>query len=163
MSSTLFWLAKDIAWIEDNKSLWFVYLLPTIGTAIDFYIISLNQVNYTIDSTPFLALLLWVLGNAVWALGEFFWGQYDDPIRFWDESPEAVITARWYSSWILLCAFLPILACHAVWIPLTLTGKLKEYDDSQVIFGDLQSTSQDNEFPSSTKLTRYHERSHLLS
>jgi hypothetical protein len=38
---------------------------------------------------------------------------------------EAISTARWYSSWILIFAFLPVLAMYVVWIPLTVTGRLK--------------------------------------
>jgi hypothetical protein len=33
-------------------------------------------------------------------------------------------TARWYSSWLLFMAFVPVIVLYSVWIPLTLSGKL---------------------------------------
>jgi hypothetical protein len=38
---------------------------------------------------------------------------------------EAFHTARWYSSWILLFAYLPVVCMYMIWIPLTVNGALK--------------------------------------
>lgn len=64
------------------------------------------------------------MGNAVWALGEFF-SDSDEPFKLWEfDSKEALTTARWYSSWILIWAFVPVIALYSVWIPLSIMGKI---------------------------------------
>lgn len=53
---------------------------------------------------------------------------------------------RWLSSWILFASFWPIVILYAVWIPLTLMGKLKE-----------QPTGEEDE----TDETKDEEKSHF--
>ena len=121
---TLFWLAKDLAWNRNNISMWFVMLFPTVLVAADLLFVSIMGKNTIIDLAHYAAGLLWVLGNAVWALGEFF-SDSDEPFKLWDfTSSEARTTARWYSSWILIGAFLPVLVLYSFWIPLTIMGKI---------------------------------------
>jgi hypothetical protein len=31
----------------------------------------------------YATIFLWVCGNVTWALGEFFFTEYDEPIRIW--------------------------------------------------------------------------------
>ena len=77
-----------------------------------------------IDAAHFAAGLLWVLGNAVWALGEFFTDE-DEAYRLWDfDSKEAIVTARWWSSWILIWAFFPVIVLYLFWVPLSYMGKI---------------------------------------
>ena len=40
-------------------------------------------------------------------------------------SGEALRSARWYSSWLLVLSLVPVVCLYAVWIPLTCSGKLK--------------------------------------
>lgn len=41
---------------------------------------------------------------------------------------EASITPRWYSSWVLFFAYVPIYALYIWWLPLTLMGKIAAAD-----------------------------------
>jgi hypothetical protein len=104
--------------------MWFLFLWPTITIAADFLYASAFNKNAVVDTAHFAALLLWVIGNSVWALGEFFFEEYDEPLKMWKSSDEAFKTARWYSSWILFSAYFPIIVMYMVWIPLTMTGLL---------------------------------------
>jgi len=77
-----------------------------------------------IDTAHFTAALLWVLGNAVWALGEFF-TEEDDTFKLWDfDSKEALTTARWWSSWILIWSFVPVIVLYIFWVPLSYMGRI---------------------------------------
>jgi hypothetical protein len=82
---TLFWIAKDLAWNEENISLWCLFLIPTIGISADYFVIALEGKNKIIDMAHYAATVIWVLGNIVWALGEFFYDKHDEPIGLWNE------------------------------------------------------------------------------
>ena len=43
-------------------------------------------------------------------------------------SNDAQLTARWYSSWLLLFAYLPILLLYLVWLPLTVFEEVEAAD-----------------------------------
>lgn len=122
----LFWLSKDLAWNRNNISLWFLMLIPTFGLALDYFSMSLNVEDATVDVIHYAAQLLWVLGNTVWALGEFFFSEYDEALGIWSHNSDSFHTARWYSSWILLLAFVPIMMMYSIWFPLTCSGKLNK-------------------------------------
>jgi len=104
--------------------MWFVFLWPTLVIAADFLYMSAFTKNAVVDTVHFSAQLLWVIGNSVWAMGEFFFEGYDEPLIMWVSSDEAFRTARWYSSWILFSAFFPIILMYMVWVPLTYSGLL---------------------------------------
>lgn len=58
--------------------------------------------------------------------GDFFMPLgYNEPMGMWTNAAEAFFTARWYSSWILFSAIVPIFIMYGVWGTLTLLGKLK--------------------------------------
>lgn len=78
-----FWLAKDLAWNETNISLWLLFLIPTILVSTDYFIIALSGKNTIIDVAHYTSTIIWVIGNIVWALGEFFYDDYDNPIKLW--------------------------------------------------------------------------------
>lgn len=68
------------------------------------------------------------------------------PLLFFDidatylcfRSKESLLTARWYSSWILLSAYLPLILVYSVWIPLTYSGRWNSSND-EAIFGNLNA------------------------
>ena len=39
--------------------------------------------NSSVDTVHYITILLWVCGNVTWALGEFFFAEYDEPIKMW--------------------------------------------------------------------------------
>lgn len=43
-------------------------------------------------------------------------------------SYEAVRQARWWSSWVLIAAFVPILCLYLIWLPLTCMGQINAAD-----------------------------------
>eukprot|EP01038_Epipyxis_sp_PR26KG_P007643 gene7643-10403_t len=124
----LFWIAKDLAWNINNLQLWLLCLVPTIIIAADFLFISATAVNVedsTVDTVHFLVVLLWVIGNSVWAFGDFFVHDFDAPQHMLDSSADSFKTARWYSSWILFISLIPIISMYVVWLYLTINGRLK--------------------------------------
>jgi hypothetical protein len=78
-----FWLAKDLCWNRSNLILWFVMLVPAVFLAADFFFISAFCKNSVVDTVHYATIFLWVLGNATWALGEFFFIDHDQPIHLW--------------------------------------------------------------------------------
>jgi hypothetical protein len=110
--------------------MWFVFLWPTILVAADFLYISAFYRHQIVDTVHYAATLMWVSGNMTWALGEFFFGDYDEPLVMWYSSKEALKTARWYSSWILFSALLTIFLLYCVWIPVTCSGKLSKINNT---------------------------------
>ncbi|MFM7177413.1 MAG: hypothetical protein ACKOKB_02750 [Bacteroidota bacterium] len=69
------WLIKDTCWIMDWKPAGLFMILPTIFVAIH-----ITWIRKGIRSDLFhnLAVCLWISGNSIWMLGEFF---YDDGTR----------------------------------------------------------------------------------
>ena len=92
----------------------------------------------------YVALFLWVLANLVWAAGELWDPNVDDPIYLLDAKPEALRTARWYSSWILVVAYLPIVVMYYMWVYAYITAPdtLIEDDDDQQLPTHNKSDSQ---------------------
>lgn len=43
------------------------------------------------------------------------------------------MTARWYSSWILFSAFIPLVIMYSVWIPLSCAGRLRRRRRRQLV------------------------------
>eukprot|EP01031_Cornospumella_fuschlensis_P023144 gene23144-28127_t len=105
----LFWIAKDLAWNRLIISGW---------------------VDSTVDIVHFSVVFIWVIGNSVWAFGDFFLQDYSEPLGMWTLPPHAFLTARWYSSWILFSACIPILIMYGVWGTLTLQGVLVSEETS---------------------------------
>ena len=138
---TLFWVAKDFAWNRMDIIPWFVFLVPTILVAADMLYLSYNSHNSTVDTVHYASLLLWVLGNSVWALGEFFDSEYDEAFDFWRGSEESYKTARWYASWILLLALLLPLLLHSMWLGLTLSGSIQEDANFSVKYRRLEDST----------------------
>lgn len=127
--------------------MWFVFLFPTIAISCDFIYLTSKHENSFVDVAHYLSILIWVIGNSVWALGEFFNGEYDDPIFMWDRSKVAFKTARWYSSWILISAYIPVIVMYFVWIPLTMSNKLREKkatDNDAAVFGEELTKEKEN-------------------
>ena len=71
----------------------------------------------------FLSLIMFLYtANSVWAGGEFFDMDYDYPYSIDSTDPDALLTPRWYSAWLLLSAFIPITIMYALWGYYTYNG-----------------------------------------
>jgi len=110
---------KDLAWNRDNIVMWFLFLIPTVLLACDLLWLSYHTEDVTIHTTHYFSSLLWILGNACWAFGEFFFDKYDEPLVMWHLSDDSLYTLRWYSAWILTSSLFPVIIMYVVWIYLT--------------------------------------------
>ncbi len=128
---TLFWLGKDWSWNQLNPYTWFFFLVPTVLIAADFIYVTWKSKKMAIDCMHYIAQLMWVFGNLIWAVCELFeLGSIDDAhVDFiFDIDTASVYQGRWYASWMLLCAYIPIIGLYMVWLPLTCSGRLKAAD-----------------------------------
>jgi hypothetical protein len=129
---TLFWLGKDVSWNQSCAPAWIICLIPTFLIGADFIYMTWKTNKMTIDMAHYIAQLIWVLGNMLWAMGEVtaITGETDDGTAYFifSLSPEAARQCRWYSAWLLFAAYVPIAMLYFVWLPLTCMGKIKAAD-----------------------------------
>lgn len=71
----LLWLLKDICWVADLKWMGTFMILPTISVAI--WLTWKLRKSYS-ELMHNLAVILWIMANATWMIGEFF---FDDGTR----------------------------------------------------------------------------------
>jgi len=102
--------------------MWIIFVIPTFIFALDYVVQTLRSKDLVIDHAHYFALFLWVFANLVWAAGELWDPNVDDPIPVLDASPLAYRTARWYSSWILVFAYAPIVTMYYMWTYAYLTA-----------------------------------------
>jgi hypothetical protein len=71
------WLIKDTCWIMDWKPAGLFMIIPTIFVAIH-----ITWLRRAIRSDLFhnLAVCLWISGNSIWMLGEFYYNDETRPI-----------------------------------------------------------------------------------
>ena len=120
-----FWVGKDTAWNWWLQSMWLLFLIPTLVIGFDFVYLTLRSRRLMIDHAHYFAQFMWVLANAVWAGGEFwFTPHHDSAIPFSRFSSEARRTSRWYSSWVVLGAYIPLLALYVLWLYYTCCGDI---------------------------------------
>eukprot|EP01041_Mallomonas_annulata_P009176 gene9176-19010_t len=79
----LCWLGKDCAWNHMNIIMWYIFLIPTLLVAVDFVWTSLRKKHSVSEQVHYTATLLWVLGNTIWAMGEFYFPSQDNPLPLW--------------------------------------------------------------------------------
>ena len=121
----VFWLGKDVAWINLIPSMWVIFLVPTFGIAWDMVFVTFWKKHLMVDHAHNLAILFWVMANALWAGGEIFDPDVDNAYPLGSASDVAHETLRWYSSWFLVAAWVPIAVCYALWIYYSCTGQVK--------------------------------------
>lgn len=73
---TFFWCGKDLGWNLANPILWIIFIIPTFLIGLDFIVVTWNA-GLVVDSAHYIAQLLWVCGNIVWAGSEVFLSNYD--------------------------------------------------------------------------------------
>jgi len=69
------WLLKDFSWVFGFKILGLIMITPAVGMAV--YITWLLRSNRS-ELFHNLAVCLWISGNSVWMIGEFF---FQDRLR----------------------------------------------------------------------------------
>jgi len=71
----LLWLLKDICWAADLKCFGTIMIFPTLSVA--FWLTWKMRKSYS-ELMHNLAVILWILANSTWMVGEFF---FDDSTR----------------------------------------------------------------------------------
>lgn len=131
--------------------MWLVFFVPTLLIGLDFVYLTLKSKRMLIDHAHYFAQYMWVLANAVWAGGEFWFTPNNDsaiPVsRF---SSEARHTSRWYSSWVVLGAYIPLAALYVLWIYHTYFGiippvKSKTVDSDRDVYYDSDASVRHSE------------------
>lgn len=69
---TLFWLAKDFSWNREYRYAWCIFSICTILLGLDFVVTTSQLRHMFIDRVHYIAQLIWVVGNLVWAISELF-------------------------------------------------------------------------------------------
>ncbi len=73
------------------------------------------------------------MSASLWAAGEFYITPDSDlPVGLFDwnrDNGRALHTSRWYASWLLVVAMLPILVLYMVWIPATYLGYIEDKNE----------------------------------
>lgn len=112
----LFWCGKDLSWNTSQPITYWIFAVLTLIESIHFTYTSFFHPEMIIDHSHFIAIFLWVLANIVWASGEFYL-KLDDPYPLFPDlsSTDAFITSRWWASWLLICALVPVVALYMLW------------------------------------------------
>lgn len=110
------WLGKDYAWCSENLIMWYIFMVPTVLVAADFAWTSLwTKKASLIEKVNSCAVLLWVIANMVWAIGDFYYPKtMNDPAHFYDYDGKSSHSLRWYVGWILLVTMSLILLTYVV-------------------------------------------------
>jgi hypothetical protein len=123
---SLLWSGKDTAWVWSVQPMWLVFFFPALFVSLDFAWLSLHRKDMLIEHAHYVAQLLWMCANAVWAAGEFFLSpNHDEPLNMDRWNSEARVTSRWYSSWVVVLSFLPLVMLYCIWIPATIMGRIQ--------------------------------------
>jgi hypothetical protein len=130
----LFWIGKDCFWCWYVNYMWVLFWIPTLLVAFDFCLVSLRGKNMIIDHAHYVAQLLWVSANAVWGLGEFWFSvNHDSALVMTAWNRDIRLTFRWYSAWVVVSAFVPLVLLYLIWIPSTLLGRIEDDDEERAM------------------------------
>jgi len=126
----LSWLGKDCAWAFAIQSMWIVFLIPTVVLSFIFVVVTSFQKHRFVSNLHYLVQFLWVIANVVWAYGELWSRDDDEPHNVFEFNSTTRSTFRWYSTWILFSGLLVICFIYVIWIPLTILGMTKDQQAS---------------------------------
>jgi hypothetical protein len=111
-----FWLLKDYCWCSQDKVMWLVGAIPTIFVSVDLIYITSKNKKLFVDLMHYLAQLLWVSSNIIWAFVELYQIGTDIPTNFKDR---VGINGRIFASYVLFSSLIPIFTLYLIWIPLS--------------------------------------------
>jgi hypothetical protein len=86
------WLLKDLCWVMDLKTAGMIMIMPTVGMAIWIAWRCRTDLGELLHA---LAVVLWILANGTWMIGEFFFADGTRPLAtaFF---VAGLITVSWY-------------------------------------------------------------------
>lgn len=94
------WLVKDLCWLMEFKVLGAVMVLPTVAVA---FRIAWQSRSDRSDLVHALAVILWILANSTWMVGEFFFQERGRVISQTFFLSGLALLAVHYGRLILLC------------------------------------------------------------
>jgi hypothetical protein len=128
----LFWIGKDCFWCWYVNYMWVLFWIPTLFVAFDFCLVSLRGKNMIIDHAHYISQLLWVSANAVWGLGEFWFSvNHDSALAMTAWNRDIRLTFRWYSAWVVVSAYVPLVLMYLIWIPSTIFGRIEDDEEEE--------------------------------
>lgn len=128
----LFWIGKDCFWCWYIDYMWVLFFIPTLLIAFDFCYVSLRGKNMVIDHAHYVSQLLWVSANATWGAGEFWFSvNHDSALSMTAWNRDIRLTFRWYSAWVVVSAYVPLIILYLIWIPSTMMGRIEDDEERQ--------------------------------
>jgi len=136
----LAWAIKDCLWAWNLAIPYLIAFICTILLNIDLiYRFSRYTLQY-INLIHAILVLLWVLANGVWALGELSAevGLSEDEFRKYQfvlqrsNISNPAFEPRWLAGYVFIFAVLVLVAFYIQWIVVTIKGRVSSYDDFQV-------------------------------
>lgn len=94
----LLWLLKDLCWVADWKGLGTFMILPTLSVAI--WLTWKMRREYT-ELMHNLAVISWILANATWMIGEFYFNDGTRPIALGFFLLGLCLLFVYYGPWIV--------------------------------------------------------------
>jgi hypothetical protein len=129
----LFWIGKDCFWCWFIDYMWVIFFIPTLLIAFDFCYVSLKGKNMVIDHAHYVSQLLWVSANATWGAGEFWFSKnHDSALAMTSWNRDIRLTFRWYSAWVVVSAYVPLIILYLIWIPSTIIGRIEDDEERHV-------------------------------
>ena len=108
----LWWVLKDLSWVSNTFSLWFISVFFTVSISIDF-IVTCFIAGYTFDGLHHLGTAFWLLGNIVWSFGELWGLGSDSPPTSLFSLTEAY-TYRYWAVVMVLLSIIPYIIAYCL-------------------------------------------------
>jgi hypothetical protein len=147
------WLAKDWSWTMGFKWLWIFWSVPTLFVAVDFVYVTGKFKLLVIDYAHYWAQLMWVIGNIIWASGDFFYDPDAGPVPLYEWRP---LSLRWWASWTIATALLPIMWLYAYYFPKNYCSRNKASSKLMHYYNSATSLSKIDE----SNFERFHDLDH---
>jgi hypothetical protein len=148
---TALWLCKDLSWNQGSGFFYIFFLTMTLFISFDFIYMTYSKPFLKIDCMHYISITFWVMGNATWALAEIFHVDSDVAYSFFEFSKRSFGTARWWASWFIILAFVPIIYLYCVWLPLVVCGRWSATSFEKVPRDERPSDSSSSERESAVK------------
>jgi hypothetical protein len=72
-----FWLLKDVGWVQDLHILRIAMVVPTLAVAMW---LTWKMRDDTAELAHNLSVCCWIIANAIWMIGEFFYNDSTRPL-----------------------------------------------------------------------------------
>jgi len=87
------WLLKDVCWVMDLKLMGVIMIAPTLAMALFIAWRCSNDVGDLLHS---VAVVLWIMANSTWMIGEFFFADHTRPLAIVFFAAGLLVVACYY-------------------------------------------------------------------